>query len=45
MDHLPCDESGRVDMDAIGERARDGYLYTRALVGRSLASGLERCFT
>jgi hypothetical protein len=43
---FPCDESGRVDMDALGEHARDSYLYARALVGREYARPvLERCFT
>lgn len=43
---FPCDESGRVDMDALSERARDSYLYARALVGREYARPvLKRCLT
>jgi hypothetical protein len=31
---FPCDERGRVELDALTERARDNYLYARAVVGR-----------
>ena len=31
---FPCDAAGRVDMDALSDRARDNYLYARAVVGR-----------
>ena len=31
---FPCDQQGRVDMDALGERARDAYLYARTVIGR-----------
>ena len=34
---FPCDAQGRVDMDALGERARVNYLYARAMVGRETA--------
>jgi len=30
---FPCDASGRVDMDALGDRALNNYLYARAVVG------------
>jgi hypothetical protein len=30
---FPCDAVGHVDMDALGERARNNYLYARAVVG------------
>ena len=30
---FPCDASGRVDMDALGARALNNYLYARAVVG------------
>lgn len=30
---FPCDAAGHVDMDALGERARNSYLYARAVVG------------
>jgi hypothetical protein len=35
---FPCDANGRVDMDALTERARDNYLYARTVVGREFAS-------
>jgi hypothetical protein len=34
---FPCDAIGNVDMDILGERARNNYLYARALVGREVA--------
>ena len=34
---FPCDARGRVDLDALGERARTNYLFARGLVGRILA--------
>jgi hypothetical protein len=34
---FPCDPHGRVDMDQMSERARNNYLYARAMVGRELA--------
>jgi len=34
---FPCDEDGRVVMDALSDRARDNYLYARAVVGREYA--------
>jgi hypothetical protein len=30
---FPCDAAGQVDMDALGDRARNSYLYARAVVG------------
>jgi hypothetical protein len=33
---FPCDSAGRVDMDALSERARVDYLYARTVVGREL---------
>jgi hypothetical protein len=35
---FPCDERGRVELDALGERARSNYLYARAVVGREFAT-------
>lgn len=35
---FPCDASGRVDMDAMSERARNNYLFARALMGREYAT-------
>jgi hypothetical protein len=34
---FPCDEQGHVTLDALSERARDNYLYARAVVGREYA--------
>lgn len=34
---FPCDANGRVDLDRLSERARNNYLFARALVGRELA--------
>jgi hypothetical protein len=34
---FPCDASGRVDLDALSERARNNYLFARATVGREHA--------
>jgi hypothetical protein len=31
---FPCDEGGRVELDALSEKARLNYLYARAVVGR-----------
>jgi len=35
---FPCDGQGRVDLDALTERARENYLYARAVVGREYAT-------
>jgi len=34
---FPCDAGGRVALDALSERARNNYLYARAVVGREFA--------
>jgi hypothetical protein len=34
---FPCDERGDVNLDALSERARNNYLFARAMVGRELA--------
>ena len=34
---FPCDPSGHVDLDGLSDRARNNYLYARAMVGRELA--------
>lgn len=31
---FPCDAHGRVDMDALSDRARADYLYARTVIGR-----------
>jgi hypothetical protein len=33
---FPCDASGRVDMEELSDRARNNYLFARAMVGREL---------
>jgi hypothetical protein len=35
---FPCDPAGRVDLDALSDRARANYLFARATVGREYAS-------
>jgi hypothetical protein len=37
---FPCDARGQVDLDDLSDRARDNYLYARAMVGRELAPPL-----
>ncbi len=34
---FPCDCQGHVDLDALSDRARNNYLYSRAAVGHDLA--------
>ncbi|CAN5718158.1 hypothetical protein BH09PSE5_BH09PSE5_24200 [soil metagenome] len=34
---FPCDAEGHVPMDSLSDRARQNYLYARALVGRDYA--------
>jgi hypothetical protein len=34
---FPCGPDGSVDLDRLSERARNNYLYARAMVGRELA--------
>jgi len=34
---FPCDAAGRVDMDALGERQLNDYLYARTVVGREFS--------
>lgn len=40
---FPCDCNGRVDLDGLSERARNNYLFARALVGRELVAPEVRC--
>lgn len=35
---FPCDAQGRVELDALSDRARQNYLYARAVVGREFAT-------
>ena len=34
---FPCDSEGHVELDALSDRARENYLYARAVVGREFA--------
>jgi len=34
---FPCDREGHVDLDSVSDRARDNYLFARAMVGREYA--------
>lgn len=34
---FPCDDKGRVDLDAMSERSRNNYFYARAMIGKELA--------
>ena len=31
---FPCDPAGHVDLDSLSDRARNNYLYARAMMGR-----------
>jgi hypothetical protein len=33
---FPCDARGRVELNTLSDRARNNYLYARAMVGREL---------
>jgi len=33
---FPCDRHGQVNLDSLSHRARNNYLYARAMVGREL---------
>jgi hypothetical protein len=33
---FPCSADGQVNLDALNDRARNNYLYARAMVGREL---------
>ena len=35
---FPCDSRGQVHLDALSERARNNYLYARAMMGREFAA-------
>ena len=35
---FPCDDRGQVELDALSDRARDNYLYARAVVGREFST-------
>jgi len=35
---FPCDSRGEVQLDGLSDRARNNYLFARAMVGRDLAA-------
>ena len=35
---FPCDAQGHVDMDSLGERLLNHYLYARTFIGREFAT-------
>ena len=39
---FPCDAQGHVDMDLLGERVLDNYLYARSVIGRDFATPAVR---
>ncbi|HEY9237972.1 MAG TPA: hypothetical protein VIP10_03945 [Burkholderiaceae bacterium] len=39
---FPCDEQGQVALDTLSDRARDNYLYARAVIGREYAYPMVR---
>lgn len=39
---VPCDATGRVDMDRLSDRLRDAYLGARARMGRDFAYPVVR---
>ena len=40
---FPCDSQGQVDLDNLSDRARNNYLYARAMVGRETMVPRVRC--
>lgn len=40
---VPCDASGRVDLDVLPERMRIAYLGARAMIGREYAYPVVEC--
>ena len=39
---FPCDAQGHVDMDLLGERVLNNYLYARSVIGREFATPAVR---
>ena len=35
---FPCDATGRVDLDALSERARNNYFFAHSVMGRDFAT-------
>ena len=42
---FPCDPKGQVDLNQLSDRARNNYLYARAMVGRELTAPAVQCST
>lgn len=42
---FPCDQKGQVDLNQLSDRARNNYLYARAMVGRELTPPAVQCST
>jgi hypothetical protein len=40
---FPCDAAGRVELDCMSARARDNYLYARAVIGHEYRYPAVRC--
>lgn len=40
---FPCDERGRVDINALSERRRSNYFFARAMLGREYAAPRVIC--
>ncbi len=40
---FPCDAQGLVQIDTLSARARNNYLYARAVVGREFRTPAVRC--
>lgn len=34
---FPCDSHGRVDLDRLGDRARNNYFFAHSVIGRDVA--------
>ena len=39
---IPCDPSGRVGLDALGDKLRNDYFFARTLIGRLFAAPIVR---
>ena len=40
---VPCDESGKVDIDSLSQRMRDTYFWARAMIGREYSYPAVQC--
>ena len=39
---FPCDAAGHVDLNTLGDRARNNYLYARVFIGREFSTPAVR---